>query len=214
MTYTGTISVIARSGGTLQERRYCRISLAADLAKKAGWRAGMPFTVTRKGNTLSIAPAEKSKLSFPPIKGKIPKHSLEFACTHLALGLGKATETDVRISAGGIYIDIPKTMKHGVLQRKRDTTHFIQHPPIIPVVLTFALGTTERAIAMDGLRCGKDIEPVTVPDVIGILTESGRKVQTQGPRLFRLDGETVMLPDVFDAARAVVGKDRQLALIV
>ncbi len=87
-------------------------------------------------------------------------------------------------------------------------------PDAEPVLLPYALGTTERAITMEGLRYGKDIEPVTIPDVVRILMESGRRVQPQGPRLFKLDGETVMLPDVFDAARAAVSKDRQLALIV
>lgn len=71
-----------------------------------------------------------------------------------------------------------------------------------------------RTITIDGLRYGKDIEPVTVPDVIRILIESGRKVPPMGALLFKLDSETVLLRDFFEAAWIAVGPDKTIALVM
>lgn len=215
MIARGTFSVTSRGRGQYGERWYCRVSVPIAVADAARWRSGLTVAVTRDRDRLRITIDEDSKVAIPKSRSKtIKAHALEFAVGDLNLGLGEAQEVDVSFDGEAVVADIPRSCRRpigtkGGIRIKPD-------PDVVaePVLLPYALGTTERAVTMEGLRYGKDIEPVTVGDVIRILTESGRDVQPQGPRLFRLDGETVMLPDVFDAARAAVGSGRQLALIV
>lgn len=203
----GLFSVTPRSRGQYGERWYCRVSVPLAVADAAGWRSGMTVAVTRKRDRLRFTIDDDAKLSIPEAKGRREKtRSLEFAVGNLGLGLGAAQEIDIRFDGKAVIAVIPIPCRKPVGE-KGGIRIVPEKSDDDPIVLPYALGTTERAITMDGLRYGKDIEPVTVPDVIRILTECGRRVQPQGPRLFKLDGETVMLPDVFDAARAAVGKD-------
>jgi hypothetical protein len=220
MAEQGSLAITARGDGN---RWYGRVSIPESVAKKANIKEGMRVNARCVDGVIVIAPEEQGRIKFPGAKGKNnPRHAFEAATSTLGLREVKMDQStaSIWVEDGTVKIKVPdECLAPGTRVAKKirkDPPRSTSNPPRSIAATTFGVHGTAKALMIEANRAGKEVRAMSLPDIINLLREAGRKVEVQGPRFYRLDGVSANIADLLEAARKVAGDTEQnrIALIL
>lgn len=84
----------------------------------------------------------------------------------------------------------------------------VPHSPAVAEFMEHVLpreNETAYAIEVEAGRVNREVQTMSLADVVAALREMGRKVDIQGPRFFRLDGHGATASDLLEALRKAIG---------
>jgi hypothetical protein len=220
MAEQGSLAITARGDGN---RWYGRVSIPESVARKASIREGMRVNARCIDGIIVIAPEEQGRIKFPGAKGKSnPRHAFEAATSTLGLREVKMDQqaATIWVDEGTVKIKVPDEClapgTRSVKKIRKDPPRSTSSTPRSVVATTFGVHGTAKALMIEANRAGKEIRAMSLPDIINLLRDSGRSVDVQGPRFYRLDGVSANIADLLEAARKVAGDTDQnrIALIL
>lgn len=220
MADQGQLAITARGDGN---RWYGRVGIPEHIARKANIREGMLVNARCVDGAITIAAEESGRIKFPGAKGKgCSTHSFEAATSTLGLRELKMEQTSVTIwvEDGAIRLRVPdEYLAVGIKSHRKvrkDPPKTAATPPRSISAAAFGVHGTAKALMIEANRAGKEVRAMSLSDVITILRESGRTIEVQGPRFYRIDGVSSNVADLLEAARKVAGDTEQnrIALIM
>lgn len=220
MAEQGSLAITARGDGN---RWYGRVSIPESVAKKASIREGMRVNARCVDGLIVITPEEQGRIKFPGAKGKSnPRHAFEAATSTLGLREVKMDQSaaTIWVEDGSVKIKVPDDClapgTKSVKKIRKDPPRSPSNPPRSIASTTFGVHGTAKALMIEANRAGKEVRAMSLSDIIKLLRDSGRIVDVQGPRFYRLDGVSANIADLLEAARKVAGDTDQnrIALIL
>lgn len=220
MAEQGSLAITARGDGN---RWYGRVSIPESVARKANIREGMRVNARCVDGLIVIAPEDQGRIKFPPAKGKgHPRHAFEAATSTLGLREVKMDQqtATIYVEDGAVKIRVPvDCLAADALNTrkfKKDPPKTPSNPPRAMVTPAYGIHGTAKALMIEASRAGKEIRAMSIGQVIQLLRDSGRTVDIQGPRFYRLDGASANIADILEAARKVAGDtdNNRIALIM
>lgn len=220
MAEQGSLAITARGDGN---RWYGRVSIPESVAKKANIREGMRVNAKCVDGLIVIAPEEQGRIKFPGAKGKgNPRHAFEAATSTLGLREVKMDQAAafIYVEDGAVKIKVPDDcLAADALSSKKikkDPPKSPANPPRAMVTATYGIHGTAKALMIEANRAGKEVRAMSIVQIIQLLRDSGRTVEVQGPRFYRLDGVSANIADILEAARKVAGDTdhNRIALIM
>jgi len=220
MAEQGSLAITARGDGN---RWYGRVSIPESVARKANIREGMRVNARCVDGLIIIAPEEQGRIKFPGAKGKgNPRHAFEAATSTLGLREVKMDQSaaTIWVEDGSVRIRVPEDClapgAKSLKKIRKDPPRVSASPPRSIATATFGVHGTAKALMIEANRAGKEVRAMSLPDIIKLLRDSGKTIEVQGPRFYRIDGLSANVADLLEAARKVAGDTEQnrIALIL
>lgn len=220
MAEQGSLAITARGDGN---RWYGRVSIPESVARKANIREGMRVNARCVDGLIIIAPEDQGRIKFPGAKGKgNPRHAFEAATSTLGLREVKMDQSaaTIWVEDGSVRIRVPEDClapgTKSLKKIRKDPPRIPASPPRSIATATFGVHGTAKALMIEANRAGKEVRAMSLPDIIKLLRDSGRTVEVQGPRFYRIDGVSANIADLLEVARKVAGDTEQnrIALIL
>lgn len=206
----GTLAITARGCGS---RWYGRVSIPADVAKAARLSAGTRVSARCEGGIIIIQADDQGRIRFPEARGKqFPRHAFEAATRTLGLKEIRLTQASAvtEISEGEVRLKVPDECLAGEDQkparprRTKPRRERIMPDPADMGEAARRYGSA-AAITLEAARSGRRVRAMTLPEVVSLLGDLGVTVDVQGPRYFRLDGESANASDLVERANRLSG---------
>jgi hypothetical protein len=202
VTLQGTLAITPRDRAT-GIAHYGRIGIPAEAAIRAGLTPGCRIDAVCTGGIITITANDNGRVLFPPSRTKARRHAFEQSTNSLNLPAIALPETliDIKVFGSTIRMVVPKPPVARIIPEPTDYRG-------IPT-----LHGTAKTLSIEAARRGEEVRSMTIPDIIDMLRDRGRSVVAQGPRAFKLDGQSACLADLLEAA-VHVSRDRSIALIM
>lgn len=219
MPNQGSIAITSRNGG---DRWYGRVSIPEAVAREAGLREGIRVSARNDDGAIVIFQDDCGRIKFPGAKGRsFPRHSFEAATSTLGLQEIHLAQqiTKVEVVNGEIIVNVPEEFMAKDLKGRRRVRKDIPRPVRkasgeVPVAQPRDFGTASTLIT-EANRAGKAVRPMNLGEMIEELKKHGKTLVRMGPRLFRLDEQTISLADLQDAcAKALGASDHDRVVLV
>lgn len=215
----GSLAITARGDGS---RWYGRLSIPESAAQAAGLSAGIRVSARYAEGTIIVQADELGRIRFPPARGKSwPRHSFEAATSTLGLREATLPQTPAltEIEDGMVRITVPEEYRSLNVKARRKPRRMAPRPESTPsavpdIPLRIGASGAAAALVTEATRAVKTVRPVGPANVMEIVRGAGHVVEQLGPRLFRLDGATKSLSDMFDLAWKISGSTESNKIVI